>query len=244
MRTAAVDMGDHFVVNGQKMWCTGAGLPDAIVMYVRTDRDAPKHGGSSVCSRRGRAGRGLRRIPTLARHILGTYEVFLNDVEVPKDRLVGPLHGGWQVMLSSLELERILSAPATSARPGDARRRVESSKSASSSAGRSVPSSRWRTRSPTSRPRSTRPPAHATGRWLLRQGVRARREAAMAKLKGSETYVQRGPPRDADLARPRLLDRERHELPVAGVDRRATSPAAPARSSGTRFARDLGLKTY
>ena len=45
---------------------------------------------------------------TLARHILGTYEVFLDDVEVPKDNLIGPLHGGWDLMLSGLELERVL----------------------------------------------------------------------------------------------------------------------------------------
>src|SRR5438552_11066736 len=49
LRTTADDRGDHFVVNGQKMWCTGAGLPDTtILMYVRTDRDAPKHRGISA----------------------------------------------------------------------------------------------------------------------------------------------------------------------------------------------------
>ena len=55
LRTTADDRGDHFVVNGQKMWCTGAGLPDTtILMYVRTDRDAPKHRGISVAARRSR----------------------------------------------------------------------------------------------------------------------------------------------------------------------------------------------
>ena len=60
-------------------------------------------------------GVSLRLIPTLARHILGTYEVFLDDVHVPKDDLVGPLHDGWRVMLSNLELERILLSGVTSA---------------------------------------------------------------------------------------------------------------------------------
>src|SRR5437764_877516 len=50
----------------------------------------------------------LRRTPTLARHILGTNEVYLHDVLVPRSRLVGPLDGGWQVLLSNLELEKIL----------------------------------------------------------------------------------------------------------------------------------------
>jgi alkylation response protein AidB-like acyl-CoA dehydrogenase len=92
------------------MWCTGAGLPDtSILMYVRTDRDAPKHQGISVVLVDPEAdGVTLQRIPTLARHILGTYEVFLDDVVVPKRDLVGPLNEGWRVMLSNLELERIL----------------------------------------------------------------------------------------------------------------------------------------
>ena len=78
------------------MWCTGAGLPDTtILMYVRTDRDAPKHRGLSALLVDPEApGVTLRRIPTLARHILGTYEVFLDDVDVPKADLVGPLNDG------------------------------------------------------------------------------------------------------------------------------------------------------
>ena len=87
LRTTADDRGDHFVVNGQKMWCTGAGLPDTtILMYVRTDPQAPKHRGLSALLVDPEApGVTLRRIPTMARHILGTYEVFLDDVRVPKD---------------------------------------------------------------------------------------------------------------------------------------------------------------
>ena len=88
LRTTADDRGDHFVVNGQKMWCTGAGLPDTtILMYVRTDRDAPKHRGISALLVDPEApGVTLRLIPTLARHILGTYEVFLDDVRRAEGR--------------------------------------------------------------------------------------------------------------------------------------------------------------
>ena len=50
----------------------------------------------------------IRRMPTLARHILGTTEIFLVDVAVPKDRLVGAEGDGWGVMLSNLELEKVL----------------------------------------------------------------------------------------------------------------------------------------
>ena len=48
-RTHAADRGDHFVVNGQKAWCTGGGLPDTtIATYVRTGPREPKHGGISL----------------------------------------------------------------------------------------------------------------------------------------------------------------------------------------------------
>jgi alkylation response protein AidB-like acyl-CoA dehydrogenase len=110
MQAFAEDRGDHFVLSGQKMWCTGAGLPGTkIVMYVRTSREGAKHDGLSVLLLDPSSpGVELRRIPTLARHILGTYEIFLDDVVVPKDDLIGPLNGGWKVLLSGLTLERVL----------------------------------------------------------------------------------------------------------------------------------------
>jgi len=110
LRTFAEDKGDSFVVNGQKMWCTGAGLPGTdIVLYVRTNRDAVKHHGLSVLLLDPHApGVELRKIDTLARHILGTYEVYLDNVEIPKSHLLGHVDGGWEVMLSSLDVERVL----------------------------------------------------------------------------------------------------------------------------------------
>ena len=146
LRTAAVEHDDHFVVNGQKMWCTGAGLPDTtILMYVRTDPDAPKHRGiSALLVDAAAPGVQLRRIPTLARHILGTYEVFLDDVVVPRGALVGPLHEGWRVMLSSLELERImLSAGYVGAAQSTLDLALSTRASESNSIGPSVRSSRW-----------------------------------------------------------------------------------------------------
>lgn len=100
------------MVNGEKMWCTGAGLPNTLLaMYVRTDRDAPRREGISLLIVDSTApGVTVQRIPTLARHILGTNAVSLADVIVPRDRLVGELNGGWRVLLSGLELVRVLRA--------------------------------------------------------------------------------------------------------------------------------------
>jgi alkylation response protein AidB-like acyl-CoA dehydrogenase len=110
LRTFAEDKGDCFVVNGQKMWCTGAGLPDTqILLYVRTNREVPKHSGLSVLLLDPSSpGVELRKIGTLARHILGTYEVYLDNVEISRENLVGDIDRGWQVMVSGLDLERVL----------------------------------------------------------------------------------------------------------------------------------------
>ncbi|HMC40099.1 MAG TPA: acyl-CoA dehydrogenase family protein [Acidimicrobiales bacterium] len=110
LQAFAEDAGDHFIVSGQKMWCTGAGLPGTrIVCYVRTRRGGAKHDGLSVLLLDPAApGVQLRKIPTLARHILGTYEIFLDRVRIPREDVIGPLHGGWKVLLSGLALERVL----------------------------------------------------------------------------------------------------------------------------------------
>ncbi len=194
LRTTAVVHDDHFVVNGQKMWCTGAGLPDTtILMYVRTDPDAPKHRGlSALLVDPSAPGVELRRIPTLARHILGTYEVFLDDVIVPRDALVGELHDGWRVMLSSLELERImLSAGYVGAAQSTvdlaleyARERQQFGRAIGTFQALAHPLADLQTDVDAARLLTLR------AAWLRANGVSCHREAAMAKVKGSETYVQ------------------------------------------------------
>lgn len=194
LRSTAVVHDDHFVVNGQKMWCTGAGLPDTtILMYVRTDPEAPKHRGlSALLVDPAAPGVELRRIPTLARHILGTYEVFLDDVVVPREALVGELHDGWRVMLSSLELERImLSAGYVGAAQSTvdlaleyAREREQFGRAIGTFQALAHPLADLQTDVDAARLLTLR------AAWLRANGVSCHREAAMAKVKGSETYVQ------------------------------------------------------
>ncbi len=193
LRCSAVDMGDHYVINGQKMWCTGAGLPRTTIMtYVRTARGERKHDGISLLLIDADApGVQLRQAPTLARHILGTYEVFLTDVSVPKTALVGPADEGWQVMLSNLELERVLmSGGYVGVAQSTLDEALEYSKQ----------------RTAFGRPVGTfQSLAHAMAdmqmeidaarllayraAWSLSRGLPSTRAGAMAKLKGSETYV-------------------------------------------------------
>ena len=193
LRTSAADKGDHFVVNGQKAWCTGAGLPDTtIATYVRTGPREPKHGGISLLLI-DPAGEGIqvKRTPTLARHILGTNEVFFTDAPVPRENLVGPLNEGWSVMLSNIELEKVLI---TGGYLGAAQATLDEMlaySKAREAFGRPVGTFQSLAHAMADLQMeidAARLLAHRAA-WLLAQGKPCTREGSMAKLKGSETYV-------------------------------------------------------
>lgn len=193
LRTTAVRDGDDFVVNGQKMWCTGAGLPDTdILAYVRTTPGARKHEGlSAVLVDPCADGVELRRIPTLARHILGTYEVFLTDVRVPASRLVGPLDGGWDVMLGGIDVERVLiSGGYVGAAQATLDEALEHARTRHQF-GRPVGEFQALTHALADMQTEIDAARLLVYRaaWLHSVGRPCGREASMAKLKGSETYV-------------------------------------------------------
>lgn len=104
--TRAVEDGDDFVVNGQKVWTSGSMRSDWAVLMVRTDPDAPKHRGISYLlldmHLPGVTVRPLVQISGTA----GYAEVFLDDVRIPKKWLVGELNRGWYVAMATLEFER------------------------------------------------------------------------------------------------------------------------------------------
>src|SRR5690349_4028071 len=97
LRTRAEDRGDHYLVNGQKVWTSGAQYADSIILLVRTDPSAPKHNGIS-CLLVDMKSPGVQVRPlVLATGHHHFNEVFFSDVVVPKDRLLGPLNAGWKV---------------------------------------------------------------------------------------------------------------------------------------------------
>jgi alkylation response protein AidB-like acyl-CoA dehydrogenase len=110
LRTRAELVGDHFVVNGQKVWTSGAHDADVILTFVRTDPNAPRHRGvSALLIPTDTPGVVRRPFPSIYdRDDLDFNEVFFNEVRVPADNLVGPLHGGWRVANGSLGHERTL----------------------------------------------------------------------------------------------------------------------------------------
>jgi alkylation response protein AidB-like acyl-CoA dehydrogenase len=111
--TRAVIDGDHFVVNGQKVWTSLGHISDWCMLLVRTDANAPKHRGISYLlvdmHSPGVTVRPLRQITGEAEF----NEMFFDDVRVPRENLLGPLNGGWGVALTTLMNERATLALAT-----------------------------------------------------------------------------------------------------------------------------------
>jgi len=110
LSTRARREGDHYIVRGQKTFCEAAGLPDTLVqLYVRTDPDAPKHRGiSMLLLDPSLPGVTLAKLPTMGRRITGVYEIFLDDVAIQAENLVGEENHGWGVLVSDLPLERLI----------------------------------------------------------------------------------------------------------------------------------------
>ncbi len=110
LSTRAEVFDDHFVVNGQKVWTSGAHDADYCMCYVRTDPEVPKHKGISVLIiDMDTPGIEYRPLPELTDpHHVDFNEVFFTDVVVPRDRLLGPLNGGWALAQGSLRHERAM----------------------------------------------------------------------------------------------------------------------------------------
>lgn len=106
LRTTARDTGTHFVLRGQKTWTTSASVAKWCAVLARTDPEAPPHRGISYLivdlESPGIEIRPL--ILTTGEAEFG--EVFFDDVIVPKENLLGPLHGGWRIAMHTLAHER------------------------------------------------------------------------------------------------------------------------------------------
>ena len=106
LQTRAVRDGNEFVVNGQKVWTSGAASAEYGMLIARTDWDVPKHKGISFffmpMRQPGVEVRPLKQITGEAHF----NEVFLTDVRVPEENLLGELNDGWRVLQTALAYER------------------------------------------------------------------------------------------------------------------------------------------
>lgn len=106
LQTRAFRDGDEYVINGQKIWTSGAQDADWGIMLARTDPDAPKHRGISYFMLNMRTP-GVTVRPLI--NMMGSEhftEVFLEDVRVPIDCLVGEENRGWYIATTTLDQER------------------------------------------------------------------------------------------------------------------------------------------
>jgi alkylation response protein AidB-like acyl-CoA dehydrogenase len=110
LRTLALRNGDHFVVNGSKIWTSYVNHAQYCFLVVRTDPQSQKHRGISVllCPM-DLPGIEMREIPSVVgeRYF---FEVFFDDVRVPVECLLGTEHSGWDVVTYSLAYERVGAA--------------------------------------------------------------------------------------------------------------------------------------
>jgi alkylation response protein AidB-like acyl-CoA dehydrogenase len=119
LQTRAVRDGDHYVVNGQKIFTTHAQDAEYIWLAARTDPDAPKHKGISILLvPTDSPGYSCTPIRTIGGEM--TNATYYQDVRVPVANRVGPEHGGWGLITNQLNLERI-----TLAMPGPADRLLD-----------------------------------------------------------------------------------------------------------------------
>jgi alkylation response protein AidB-like acyl-CoA dehydrogenase len=106
IQTRAVRDGDDYVVNGQKIWTSGAQSAHWMILLARTDPDAPKHRGISYflldMKTPGITVSPLRNMAGDA----GFNQVFFEDVRTPKDNLIGEENRGWYIGTTTLDFER------------------------------------------------------------------------------------------------------------------------------------------
>ena len=111
MRLAAVREGDHFVLNGNKMWITNGPDADTFVIYAKTDPAAGAKGISAFIVEAGTPGfTTAQKLDKLGMRGSSTCELVFDHCAVPAENLLGALHGGARVLMSGLDYERVVLA--------------------------------------------------------------------------------------------------------------------------------------
>jgi alkylation response protein AidB-like acyl-CoA dehydrogenase len=107
LQTRAELKGDYFVINGQKVWTSGAQYANKMFLLARTDPEAPKHRGISylIIDEMKSPGVEVRPLVVMNGHHHFN-EVFFDNVQIPKENIVGPPNEGWKVAVTTLAFER------------------------------------------------------------------------------------------------------------------------------------------
>ena len=109
MATTAVRDGEHYVINGRKMFITMGPVAQVILLYAKTDPGKGPRGVSAFAFDTATEGfKVAQKLPKMGWRGIPTAELVFDDCRVPADRLVGPENGGVGVLMSGLNMERVM----------------------------------------------------------------------------------------------------------------------------------------
>ncbi len=107
MKLRAELKGDHYLLNGSKMWITNGPVADTLVVYAKTEPERHAQGITAFLIEKGMPGFSIaQRLDKLGMRGSPTGELVFNNVEVPTQNVLGPLNGGVKVLMSGLDYER------------------------------------------------------------------------------------------------------------------------------------------
>jgi isovaleryl-CoA dehydrogenase len=111
MRLQAEKRGDHYILNGNKMWITNGPDADVLVVYGKTDTAAGPQGITAFLVEKGFPGFSTaQKLDKLGMRGSNTCELVFEDCEVPEENVLGPVNGGVSVLMSGLDYERLVLA--------------------------------------------------------------------------------------------------------------------------------------
>ncbi len=111
MRTRADKQGDHYILNGSKMWITNGPVADTLVVYAKTDRTAGARGITAFVVEKGMKGFApAQKLDKLGMRGSDTSELVFTDCAVPEDNVLGAVGNGVNVLMSGLDYERVVLA--------------------------------------------------------------------------------------------------------------------------------------
>ena len=245
MRTTATRDGDHYVINGQKIWSTGAGAKNTVInVYVKTDTAAHYRQGLSLfLVDNDTPGLQLRKLDMLGRRCTGTYELTFDNVRVPADRLIGGENKGWDVLLSGLQVERVTSAAGNCGAAQAALDLAVDYAKERKQFGRPIGTFQANAHMLADLATEIEAARTLTWRaaWMVSTGQNALREITMAKLMSSETLREDRQRGHADLRWLRLQHGIRHAAPLPR-SRSATIAAGTSQIQRNLIANLMGLK--
>lgn len=111
MKTRAEKRGDHYVLNGAKMWITNASHANFVLVYAKTDPNAGKRGITAFLVEKSFGGMRVgRKLDLFGMRASGSAELVFEDCKVPKENVLGEVNGGVRVLMSGLDYERVIAS--------------------------------------------------------------------------------------------------------------------------------------